>query len=60
MHALVDSKLDLKLINFSDFPPVTDDHKPFWELGVDQILHLIPTPFPVKNTTGSQSEIVTP
>ena len=33
-------------LNISDFPPVTDDHKPFWELGVDQILHIIPTPFP--------------
>ena len=26
--------------------PITDDHKPFWEMGVDQILHVIPTPFP--------------
>ncbi len=23
-----------------------DDHEPFLERGVDQILHLIPTPFP--------------
>lgn len=26
--------------------PMTDDHTPFWEKGLDRILHLIPTPLP--------------